>query len=140
MEARIGGLREGVLTEQAARWRAQRLAQVASIGVLAAVLLGLNAAPSLARSCGSLRATYRERGTTQYVQASSIQGEGLRCPRARHVAWDWARKSRLSGNPARTGAGFRCFYHRMGTDVGSVTCRWRRMTVWFDTYDSSGFH
>lgn len=109
-------------------------------GIAALVALGVVPAPASARSCGSLRAYYRDVSGSSFVQASSIDGEGLRCPRARHVAWDWARKSRLSGNPARTGAGFRCRYDRLGSDVGSVTCTYRLKSVTFDAYDSSGYH
>lgn len=109
-------------------------------GIAALVALGVVPAPASARSCGSLRAYYQDVSGYSFVQASSIDGEGLRCPRARHVAWDWARKSRLSENPARTGAGFRCRYDRLGSDVGSVTCTYRRKSVTFDAYDSSGYH
>ena len=106
--------------------------------VVAAV--GVAPATASARTCGALRAYYKDVRGYSFVQASSIEAEGIHCPRARHVAWDWARKSRLSISPARTGAGFRCFYARIGNDVGSVSCTYRGKHVTFTAWDDSGFH
>jgi hypothetical protein len=92
------------------------------------------------RACGTVRAYYSERGTSQYVEASDIIGSNVTCHVARHVARSWAHSSRLSIRPARHGAGFRCYYDREGSDVGSVSCFHREKEVDFDAYDSSPFH
>lgn len=93
-----------------------------------------------AAHCGSLRAHYREHGTSQFVAAITISALRLSCRRARRVARDWAHHSRLSGRPASKGAGFRCRYIRAGSDVGRAICHRGRRIVRFNAYDSSPFH
>lgn len=115
-------------------------ARCLGIACLTAVALALSPTAASARNCGNLRTYYRENGTRQWVGAMRIIGEGLRCPRARHVAWDWARRSRLSYRPATRGAGFRCHYNRAGSDVGTVVCIRGSMVVTFDAEDGSPYH
>ena len=109
----------------------------AAIGLLA---LGLASSSNGSASCGSLRAYYSEHGTRQYVEASRIRATHLSCRTARRVARDWAADSRLSIDPADSGAGFPCTYHRLGTDVGTTTCRKGTHAVRFGAYDSSPYH
>jgi hypothetical protein len=107
-----------------------------------AVLLPLvfSSSSVAASSCGTVRAHYREHGTRQYVEASRIRATRLSCPRARGVARAWASGSRLSYDPADSGAGFDCTYHRIGSDIGTTTCRCGSHVVRFDAYDSSPYH
>jgi hypothetical protein len=116
------------------------LALATLVAALAVTASGPAGASTVAR-CGSLRAHYHERGTRQYVQATSIRARGLRCGYARHVTRKWGQHSRLSGDPADHAIGFRCHYERLGSDIGTTTCRGKKhRRVRFDAYDSSPFH
>ena len=97
------------------------------------------------KSCGKVRSYYRDHGTRQFIEASSIRGS-LRCSRARRVAHKWtgntARDTHRIGltAPARHAAGFSCHYHRIGSDIGNEHCRKGAKRVRFAVYDSSPFH
>ena len=92
--------------------------------------------------CGDARAYYRENGTRQFVQASDIYADEMKCQQAKRVARKWASKSRLSISPAGSVGRFRCHYFRIGSDVGTTVC-WKRggkAKLLFGAYDSSPFH
>src|SRR2546423_1815717 len=93
-----------------------------------------------ASTCGNARVYYTEYGTQQYIDMTSIRTHHVKCKRARKVARAWARDSRLSCCPAAFGAGFDCAYHRLGSDIGKVTCREGDRYLKFDAYDSSPYH
>src|SRR3954451_21155362 len=117
----------------------RRLMAVSSpVAVLLAMVCSSSSVAAL--FCGTVRAHYREHGTRQYVEASRIRASRLSCPKARGVARAWASDSRLSYDPADRGAGFACTYHRIGSDVGTTTCRRGSHVVRFDAYDSSPYH
>lgn len=118
---------------------------IRSAGVLFATL-GLFLIPAgqadAAIWCGDTRAYYRENGTRQFVQASDIYADGMKCRQAKKVARKWASKSRLSISPAKSAGRFRCHYFRAGTDTGTTVC-WKRggkAKLLFGAYDSSPFH
>lgn len=113
--------------------------------ILPGLLLLFLASPTPANAatwCGDLKVHYRENGTRQYVMASNIHAERMRCKGARRVTRRWARKSRLSARPAKRSGKFRCHYYRMGSDVGQTECRKprSRMRLIFGAYDSSPYH
>lgn len=116
--------------------------RVVALLVLTAVALALSAGSAVAggHPCGTVRAHYREHGTTQYVEASGIRARGLACRWARQLARRWSHYSRLSGYPDGDELGFRCRYHRVGSDVGRVGCRRGRSHVTWGAYDSSPYH
>jgi hypothetical protein len=98
---------------------------------------------SAASTCGNVRAHYRERGTRQYVEASSIRARHVGCSRARRIARSWASKVPDYGfNPSLVhhAAGFRCRFKRIGSDVGETHCRKGIKRVGFGEYDSSPYH
>ena len=108
-------------------------------------LVALAAAPaqstSEVNSCGTQRTYYRDHGTRQYIEASSIRGRNVGCSRARYVAHKWARNTaRKGGYPAHHAAGFHCRFKRFGSDIGHVSCRKGTKRVSFDEYDSSPYH
>lgn len=93
------------------------------------------------RSCGSLQVRYREdNGAVSFIQVSNIRANNVRCGRARSVARTWARKSRLSGDPAYVARGYDCAYIRAGSDVGRTVCSKGSHSVRFGAYDSSPYH
>jgi hypothetical protein len=110
------------------------------VSVLALIALTTPVTAVGASSCGTIKAYYHEHGTTQYVEASDIRASRIGCGTARGVARDWASKSRLSYKPASAGAGFACSYKRIGSDVGTTTCRKGSASVRFGAYDSSPYH
>ncbi len=116
--------------------------------VVAAVLASLaansllwTASAEADSSCGNVKAYYPERGTKQYVLASDIHARSMNCRPARHVAKRWAGRFRSDERvPPDHALGFKCVYHRIGSDLGATTCRDGDRRVHFDVYDSSPFH
>jgi hypothetical protein len=107
----------------------------------AAALAVTSQSSPAATSCGTVRTYYRDHGTRQYIEASSIRSRHFDCSRARYVAHRWARKTVDNDfRPARHAAGFRCRFERLGSDIGKVFCRKGSKHVSFGEYDSSPFH
>ena len=103
----------------------------------------------MARSCGSLKAFYTDvDGSRQYAEAGNIKEAHVICGEARRIARDWGvneaelQVSGENGDPPLLSDidGFRCRYHRAGSDIGSTVCRQGRTVVSFGHYDSSPFH
>jgi hypothetical protein len=99
------------------------------------------------RPCGRVRVRYRERGSRQLIEASSIQARAMSCAAGRTLARAYARRTyrHVGGRAVRNRfpsglRGYRCDAARLGSDIRSVQCHKRSSVLAFSWYDSSPFH
>lgn len=113
-------------------------------GGVFAVILTTFLLPSVAEArrtaCADAYYRYKEHGTHQYVLASEIKARGVTCSEARRLGRAYGKGYRRDYEPPTHLLGFTCEWTRIGSDVGSGTCKAGQTQVKFSIYDSSPYH
>jgi hypothetical protein len=137
-EAGMRGIRKCLMLVTTAMLVMTAFATVTTIGGFAVVPSAASA--DRTKFCATTYYRYRERGTSQYVEASNIRVQSLSCVRARRLARDYAHAYRINYGTPRHLDGFTCRWIRLGDDVGIARCRAASSFTSFSIYDSSPYH